>query len=114
MNNEDDSMPPDSRSNPPVARRRAGIAGLLVLNAALLLVLAAVTFSAQATAQQRARGKYTMVAGMVNGADSGVVYIADVTNQKLLALTFDPTANELRGIASADLAADAVRVSRRR
>ena len=35
-------------------------------------------------------------------------------NQKLLALTFDPSTNLLRGIASADLAADAARVARRR
>ncbi|MHC5023826.1 MAG: hypothetical protein ACYTGG_07930 [Planctomycetota bacterium] len=107
-------MPTTRRSDPPVARRRAGLAGLLVLNVALLLVLAAVSFSPPAEAQQRARAHYTAVAGMVNGADSGVVYIADVTNQKLLALTFDPSTNALRGIASADLAADATRVARRR
>ena len=84
----------------------SGLRGLIAINAGLLLLLAGVTFGGSALAQ-RARGTYTMVAGSVNGAPSQAIYIADVTNQRLLAVTFDPSTNGLVGIDGTDMARDA-------
>jgi hypothetical protein len=93
-------------------RRGGGLGGLIALNAALLTVLAAVTFGAAADAQGRVRGEYTMVAGEVNGSESSAVYIADVSNQELIAIAYNINTKTLDGIAYVNLAADAMRVSR--
>ena len=86
---------------------------LLVLNALLLLVLAAVTYSSSADAQSRGRGDYTMVGGSVKGIVSNVVYIIDDRNQELVAVTLDPNTKALQGITYRNLAADAAVVTRR-
>ena len=81
--------------------------GLIALNAALLVLLAAVTFAPAVNAQARARGQYAMVAGGVNNSQSSAVYIADTVNQELLVVTYDPIGKRLDGIAYRNLAADA-------
>lgn len=82
--------------------------GLLVLNAALLVLLAVVTFAPMADAQQgRAVGDYTMVAGGVNGSLGSVVYIVDAINQEMIAVTFDPSTRRLEGVGYRNLAVDA-------
>jgi hypothetical protein len=88
--------------------------GLILVNAVLLAVLAAVTFGAKAFAQYRPRGEYTMVAGGVNGADSNAVYIVDTTNQEMIAVTYDPNTKTMLGIGYKNVAADAASVMRSR
>jgi hypothetical protein len=88
-------------------RRGSALRGLLALNGALLLVLAAVTFGATAKAQVRPRGEYTMVAGGANGADSAAVYIVDTVNQELMVVTYNTQTKQLAGIGYRNLAADA-------
>ncbi len=89
--------------------------GLIALNAALLIVLAAVTFAGSAEAQQqRQRGEYTMVGGAVSGASAGAVYIVDVINQELIALVYDHNNQAMTGVGYRDLAQDAGEAARAR
>jgi hypothetical protein len=90
--------------------------GLIVLNLALLAVLAAVTFGGSgrsAEAQMRmARGDYTMISGRAPGSDGGVVYIVDTVNHDMVALTYDHANRQLFGVAYRNLAADAAQAHR--
>ena len=86
---------------------RAVWRGLLILNGALLAILAAVTFGNPADAQMRPRGEYTMVAGQANGAQGGVVFLVDSVNEELVAITYDTNARNIAGIGYRNLAIDA-------
>lgn len=91
------------------------LGGLLALNGVLLLLLTAVTFAPAADAQtSRLRGEYTMVAGSVPGSDSDAVYIVDVVNQELIAMTYDHNTNEMIGVGYRHLAVDAAEAVRGR
>ncbi len=92
---------------------RSRLGGLIALNAALLAVLAVVTFAPGANAQHRSRGKYAMVTGGVTGSLSSVVYIVDTANQELIALSFDPSAKRLKGVGYRNIESDAGDVTRR-
>lgn len=81
--------------------------GLLLLNAVLLLVLVAVTFSPGADAQAHLRGEYLMAAGNAKGANAGIVYIVDKVNQEMVAVTYDHNVRDLAGVGYRNLAADA-------
>jgi DUF917 family protein len=98
--------------NPP--RTRSTIRALLVLNAALLLVLAAVTFSptADAQGQGRARGDYVMVGGNAPGTTSAAVYIVDAINQEMIVVSYNQNTKALDGVAYRNLAADAQTMAR--
>jgi len=100
----------------PNTKRKNQIRGLLLLNAAMLGVLAVVTFSGQAGAQNqtRGRGEYTMVTGGANGTDAGIIWIADVANQEVIAMVYDSNDKRLEGVGYRNLAADAVAVTRNR
>jgi hypothetical protein len=89
--------------------KSGGLRGLLLLNAALLAILAAVTFGHAAGAQQggRVRGEYTMVTGGAEGTDAGIIYVADVQNQELIAMQYDGNTKTLVGVGYRNLAADA-------
>lgn len=92
----------------PASETRPPLRALLALNAALLGLLAVVTFAPGADAQEtRGRGEYTMVAGGVNGALGSAVYIADVVNQELIAVTYNPSSRRLEGLGYRNLATDA-------
>ena len=94
--------------------RVKNLRGLIVLNAAILAVLAAVTFGPAVSAQQRPRGVYTMVAGGVPGMITAVVYIVDESNQELVAVVWDKNQKQLTGIGYANLATDGENLMRRR
>lgn len=96
--------------------KSSGLRGLLLLNALLLAALAAVTFGSSAGAQNatRGRGEYTMVTGGANGTDAGVIYIADVANQEVIAMAYNSNTKVLDGVGYRNLAADAVSVVRNR
>src|SRR5688572_605119 len=95
-----------------IQNRTGHLRGLLALNGALLVVLAAVTFGASAQGQARNRGEYTMVAGGVNGSDADAIYIVDVANQEMIAMTYNPNSKVLDGIGYRNLAGDAGAVVR--
>lgn len=104
-------MQPSTQAAQP---RANPIRGLIALNAALLIILAVITFSSIAKAQARGRGEYTMVAGGVPGSDSAAIYIADVSNQELVIMTYNPQTKVLDGVGYRHLAQDAANVARNR
>ena len=106
MNNQSESAASDTGGG---AMRK-----LIIVNAALLMLLGVVTFSSLAHGQARGRGEYTMVAGGAQGADAQVVFIADVSNQEMIAVVFNPNSKALEGIGYRNLAADASSVNRAR
>ena len=91
----------------PRHRPSSNIAALIALNAVLIGLLAAVTFAPSVSAQGRARGAFTMVAGGANNSQSSVVYIVDTVNQEMTVMTYDSASRTVRGIAYRNLAADA-------
>ncbi len=91
--------------NNPQARR-----GLIVVNVALLMLLAAVSLAPSSLAQRgggRARGEYTLVAGKVTGSSAHAVYVVDSSNQDLIALRWSETTKTLEPIGYRDLKEDA-------
>ena len=94
-----------STSAPP--RPPSNLRALIALNALLLGLLAMVTFAPTVSAQVRARGAYTMVAGGANNVQSSVVYIIDTVNQEMTVMTYDSSTRSIRGLAYRNLAADA-------
>lgn len=99
------------------ATRSSKAAGLVALNAALLVVLALVAFvptgsasAHSATAQQgqpaRAPGAYTMVAGDVRFGNSSAVWLIDSVNQELVGLRWNNSRNSFEGIGYRNIAAD--------
>lgn len=84
--------------------------GLVMLNIALLVMLAAVSVAPSSHAQRgggRARGEYTMVAGKVTGSSSHAVYIIDSSNQDMVAVRWNEGSKSLDGMGYRDLKEDA-------
>ena len=102
------------RQNPSTSPSARSPRGLLLLNGALLAVLAAVTFGAIAHAQFRVPGEYTMVGGSIIGWQAGVIYVRDVRNEELVAITYDHNTKKVEGVGYRNLAADMQTVLRRR
>ncbi len=100
-------MPQNRTQNAARPRSASGMRGLLLLNGVLLAVLLAMTFGDSADAQGRARGNYIMAAGGVNGSQSAALYIADTTNQEMIAVTYSQNNKRLEGIGYRNLAYDA-------
>lgn len=88
--------------------------GLLLVNAAMLALLAVVAFNASVDAQARNRGTYTMVGGGAQGVEPALVYVVDETNLQLVAVVFDQNRKQLRGVGYRNLAADGAGLMRRR
>lgn len=84
------------------------VRGLILLNAVLLAVLAAVVCSPGAVARppapERARGSYTMVGGKVIGSPEDAVYVVDAANQELVALKWERSRKSLKAIGYQSLA----------
>lgn len=92
--------------NPPPRARR----GLIMLNTALLVMLAVVSLAPTSHAQRgggRARGEYTMVSGKVTGSSAHVVYVVDSSNQDLVAVRWNEGSKSLDPIGYRDLKEDA-------
>lgn len=89
------------------ARTGPGLRSLLVINVALLFILAIVTLAPSVSAQNRRRGDYTLVGGGANGANSSVVYIIDAANQEMMVVMYDTTSKTLTGVGYRNLARDA-------
>lgn len=82
---------------------------LIALNAALLVVLAAVTLSPAASAQRapRARGEYTMISGAVQGRQEAAIYLIDASNQELVAFRWENSRRSLQPLGYRNLREDA-------
>ena len=83
---------------------------LVAVNAALLLLLGAVTLAPSSNAQRgssRARGEYTMLSGRATGSSSHVVYILDSSNQDMVAVRWNESTKSLDNIGYRDLKEDA-------
>lgn len=99
---------PPALSPAPAARSPRS---LLVMNAALLILLAGVTVT-QSIAQPgdtsiaRARGDYTMVAGKSNIGGGTVAYVVDGANQEVIALKWDQTKQQMLGVGYRSLGGD--------
>ncbi|MEM1330713.1 MAG: hypothetical protein AAGG07_09150 [Planctomycetota bacterium] len=104
-------------------RSATGVAGLLGrhakllgLNAALLLVLVGLVMShrpvpAMAQSQnqaqpERPRGDYLLLGGEISGGSSNAMWIVDTANQEMLAVRWDQSRRELRGLGYRDLRKD--------
>jgi hypothetical protein len=96
------------------AARVSPLRFLLALNAALLMILAAVTFGSAAQGQARGRGEYMMVAGGVQGAESNALYIIDVANQEMIVMVYNPNTRVLEGVGYRHLGSDAAAIQRAR
>jgi hypothetical protein len=81
---------------------------LVALNLTLLAIIAfgsLVAPSANAQAN-RAGGRYGMVSGVVQNIYPGVVYVVDEANQEVVAVSYNETIREFRGIGYRDLKSD--------
>ncbi|MBX3373773.1 MAG: hypothetical protein KF817_08050 [Phycisphaeraceae bacterium] len=96
----------DTECPGPESWRSPGIAGLVALNLVLLAALAAVTWMPEAAAQSRARGRYIMVGGGVNGSAAEAVWLIDTVNEELISITWDPNEREIVGIGGRSIARD--------
>lgn len=98
------------RANTTTLRRPSN--SLVVLNLALLGVLALITLAPRAGAQlsdptaQRARGEYTLVGGQTSSGNSNAIYVLDTANRELVALRWNPNTSALDGIGYRNLAQD--------
>jgi hypothetical protein len=85
---------------------------LVVLNIALLSVLAMIMLASYAEAQPRdpssprARGEYTLVGGETSSGNSNAMYILDTANRELVAVRWNESTKTLEGIGYRDLSAD--------
>jgi hypothetical protein len=106
-------MPSEDSHDRSVRRAATNTRALLAVNAALLVLLAVVTFAPTADAQVRPRGKYVLVAGGVSGSVSSAVYIMDTVNQELIAINYEYSTKRLKGVGHRNVAADIADMSRR-
>ena len=98
--------------------KKSPIACLVLLNLALVGLLAAVTFlpgtEASANSSATARGKYIAVSGHIQGAKTPVIWIVDQSTQELVALQFDSQLNQFRSLGYRNLTLDATTIRRAR
>ena len=86
--------------------------GLIALNALLLSVFAAVSFVPETIAQTQKSGNYISVPAKTNGITSGVVYILDIENQELVAVTWDHNKNRIAALGYRNIETDAITARR--
>ena len=82
---------------------------LVAVNAALVLVLGAVTLSPDATAQAnqaRPAGKYMLVGGQPISGNSNVAYVIDTVNAEMVAVKWNQGRRLLEGVGFRDFDAD--------
>jgi len=89
------------------SKRPSPVRSLILLNAALLAALAAVSFVPSASANQaRVKGQYSMVTGRVQGSTPDGIFLVDGSNMRLIAATWDVSRRTLDVIGLRDLRAD--------
>lgn len=84
------------------------LGGLIALNAVLLIALGVLSFLPQEAEAQAGGGRadYVMVAGETRGQVNSTVYITDVNNRLMVAVTYDMNRRALVPIAGRSIADD--------
>jgi len=82
--------------------------GLLWLNVALLIALAAVALSPAASGQRsgNVQGDYILIGGNIQGLSPQGVYLIDARNGEIAAFYYDQTSKLLQPIGYRDMAQD--------
>mgnify|MGYP001468225263 CR=1 FL=1 len=93
---------------------RRNLKGLLILNGLLVAMLAAVTFTPTADAQQRFRGKYAVVAGRAQGSVPYLLYILDQNSRQLVAVRYNVQKDILEGMGYRDMVKDSATIRQNR
>jgi hypothetical protein len=91
---------------------RTQFLSLIALNAVLLAVLALVSLSGRASAQQRQRGSYLLVSSGVTGTPLSVVYVIDEINNELVAMAWDDAGKKMNYVGYRNIAADSLSAKR--
>ena len=100
-------------ARPSTPARRGRLAdprvALVAANAALLLVLGAVTLAPTADAQQaqRPRGEYMVLGGQMTGSPSNAVHVIDTSNQEMITLRWNQANKAFEGLGYRNLRLDA-------
>ena len=97
---------------------RSKLGGLVLLNIAMLGVLALVSLSpgdsAIADGQSAARGEYVAISGTIAGTKTPVIWVVNQASQELVAFQYEEQRNQLVGIGYRNLNNDASTIERSR
>ncbi len=102
-------MNPETIDSTTPPRPGVNLRALLAVNLVLLALLVVVTLGgswAGANDDVRPRGDFTMVAGPAQGTDSSIVYLVDVVNDELTAVTYNTSTKRIDGVAYRNLRRD--------
>ena len=97
--------------------QRFTLVGLVLLNVALVAVLALVTFGNPTTAFAwggTARGEYVAISGTISGTKTPVIWIVNQATQEVVSLQFDSQKDQLIGYGYRNMNDDAVSIKRSR
>ncbi len=85
---------------------RRMLTGLIVVNVVLLLMLILTATGPPASAQRLRGGDYVMIAGRTPGRTINTIYIADLNNDAVLAVTYNQTRKTLEPLGFRHVARD--------
>lgn len=98
--------------------KRPALAALVLLNLALLGILALVTFTpsnqAHATSASSERGEYVAVSGNIAGSKTPMLWVVNQSTQELIAVQFDAQRDQLIGFGYRNMNNDSIIVQRNR
>lgn len=87
--------------------KRKHLGGLIALNAVLLIALGVLSFMPQsADAQANRPSNYLMVGGQMRGQIHNMVYVTDINNQLMVAITYDRNRRALVPVGGRNIADD--------
>ena len=97
---------------------RSGLASLVLLNIALLGILALVSFrsanEAQAASASNERAEYIAITGFIAGSKTPILWVVNQATQEVVAVQFDSQKDQLIGFGYRSLEADSVILRRNR
>lgn len=85
---------------------RKSLGGLIALNLALLAALAVFSFTEPVEAQRARAGDYIMIAGQSPGKQEATIYVADLNNAALMAISYSQGNKRLDAVGIRDLSGD--------
>lgn len=88
---------------------KKNLAGLVVLNAVLLVTLGVLCLTPRPASAQLGGiqgGDYIMIAGKPPGKTEGTLYVVDLNTAKMLAITYDQSKKGLFSLAKRDITED--------
>ena len=97
---------------------RSNLAGLVLLNIALLGMLALVTFQssneAQAVNASDQRAEYIAITGYIAGSKTPILWIVNQATQEVVAIQFDSQKDQIIGFGYRSLNSDFTSIQRNR